>query len=121
MSATPDPAVTRVVLVVDDEPLVRMYAAELFEDLGYEVLEAEDGLDAISQLEANGNVGLLFSDCRMPRMSGPDLAAVVSQRWPEIRIVLLSGYAHPNPTRWPLLDKPFTAGDLSGMIGEARA
>lgn len=121
MPVKPEPAAKRVVLVVDDEPLVRMYAAELFEDLGYEVLEAEDGLDAIAQLEARGDVSLLFSDCRMPRMSGPDLAAVVSRRWPEVRILLVSGYAHPNPTRWPLLDKPFTAGDLGGMLADARA
>lgn len=121
MPAELDPAAKRVVLVVDDEPLVRMYAAELFEDLGYEVLEAEDGLDAVAQLETHDDVRLLFSDCRMPRMSGPDLAAVVAHRWPEIRIVLVSGYAHPNPTRWPLLDKPFTARDLRGIIDDARA
>lgn len=121
MAADPEPEDKGVVLVVDDEPLVRMYAAELFEDLGYEVLEAEDGVDALAQLEERADVRLLFSDCRMPRMTGPDLAAVVSQRWPDIRIVLVSGYAHPNPTRWPLLDKPFTARDLSGMIADARA
>jgi CheY-like chemotaxis protein len=109
------------VLVVDDEPLVRMYAAELFEDLGYEVLEAEDGLNAIAQLETHADVRLLFSDCRMPRMSGPDLAAVVALRWPDIRIVLVSGYTHPNPTRWPLLDKPFTAGDLGRMLADGSA
>lgn len=107
-----------VVLVVDDEPLVRMYAAELFEDLGYQVLEAEDGLDALARLESRNDVGLLFSDCRMPRMGGPELAAVVSSRWPDIRIVLVSGYAHPNPTRWPLLDKPFSAADFGEMIGK---
>lgn len=107
-----------VVLMVDDEPLVRMYAAELFEDLGYEVLEADDGVDALACLESRNDVKLLFSDCRMPRMGGPELASVVSNRWPDIRIVLVSGYAHPNPTRWPLLDKPFSAIDLGGMIEE---
>ncbi|HEX8569694.1 MAG TPA: response regulator [Caulobacteraceae bacterium] len=110
-----------VVLVVDDEPLVRMYAAELFEDLGYEVLEAEDGVDALARLEARDDVSLLFSDCRMPQMGGSDLAAVVSRRWPDIRIVLVSGYAHPNPTQWPLLDKPFTARDLDAVMADARA
>lgn len=109
-------------LVVDDEPLVRMYAAELFEELGYEVLEAEDGVAAVACLEGRPDVTLLFSDCRMPRMGGPELAATVARRWPDIRIVLASGYAHPNPTEWPLLGKPFTAHDLSGVIeGHAAA
>ena len=105
-----------VVLVVDDEALVRMYAAERFEDLGYEVVEAEHGLEAVEHLEKRNDISLVFSDCRMPRMGGPELAAVVSSRWPDVRIVLVSGYSHPNPTQWPLLDKPFTANDLSGLV-----
>ena len=65
------------VLVVDDEPLVRRLAVEILDDAGYEVLEASDGLEALAILRERPEVDLLFSDCRMPRIRGPELAAAV--------------------------------------------
>ncbi len=64
----------RVVLVVDDEPIVRMLAVDLFEELGCDVLEAADGPEALQRLEERPDVSLMFTDCRMPGMSGPELA-----------------------------------------------
>ncbi|WAJ29475.1 response regulator [Antarcticirhabdus aurantiaca] len=104
-----------MVLVVDDEPLVRMYAADMFEDLGVEVLEARDGVEALEILERRPDVSLLFSDCRMPRMTGPELAEEASKRWPSLRIVLASGYTDVRPTRWPLIAKPYDAAILAGI------
>ena len=92
----------KVVLVVDDEPLVRMNAVDMFEDMGFEVLEANDGLAALQVLEGRSDVSLLFSDCRMPGMTGPELAEVAAERWPHLRIVLVSGYINIKPTTWPL-------------------
>lgn len=99
----------KVVLVVDDEPLVRMNAVDMFEDLGFEVLEAGNGSAALGVLESRPDIGLLFTDCRMPGMSGPELAAVAAERWPALRIVLVSGYVNVPSLKWPLVSKPYDA------------
>jgi CheY-like chemotaxis protein len=82
----------KVVLVVDDDDSVRTLAVDLFEELGCEVLEASGGAAALVQLEARPEISLMFTDRRMPGMSGPELAAVAAQRWPALRIVLVTGY-----------------------------
>jgi CheY-like chemotaxis protein len=102
----------KVVLVVDDEPLVRINAVDMFEDMGLEVLEAGSGAAALAILEARPDVSLLFTDCRMPGMTGPELAATASQRWPALRIVLVSGYVTVKPMEWPLIPKPYDAKTL---------
>ncbi|WP_224004651.1 response regulator [Aureimonas sp. SA4125] len=106
-SRTMDSSAKRVVLVVDDEPLVRMNAVDMFEDLGFEVVEAADGAAALVILEARPDVSLLFTDCRMPGISGPELAKIASQRWPDLRIVLVSGYVNLDQVEWPLVGKPY--------------
>jgi CheY-like chemotaxis protein len=113
--------VRKVVLVVDDEALVRMNAVDMFEDMGFEVLEAGSGLDAIAILEERSDVTLLFSDCRMPGMTGPELAAAASRRWPDLRIVLVSGYVNVKPTEWPMIPKPYDAKTLESIAAEATA
>lgn len=107
----------KVVLVVDDEALVRMNAVDMFEDMGFEVLEADRAESALAILEARPDVSLLFSDCRMPGMSGPELARVVSQRWPGVRIVLVSGYVNVPSLDWPLVPKPYDARALERVAG----
>ena len=108
----------RRVLVVDDEALVRMNAVDTFEDMGFEVLEAGGGQEALQVLEEHSDVALLFTDCRMPGMSGPELAEVVAQRWPDIRIVLVTGYVNMMPMRdWPLMWKPYGAAELERVVG----
>ena len=109
----------KVVLVVDDEPLVRMNAVDMFEDMGFEVIEAGSGAAALSILEVRSDVALLFTDCRMPGMTGPELAATASQRWPDLRIVLVSGYVNVVPTQWPLIPKPYDAKALERIAAEA--
>jgi len=83
-----------VVLLVDDETLVRMVASELLEDEGYQVYEARDGQEALTILEMRGHsITVLVSDITMPNLGGLDLAAIVSARWPRIGLVLASGCA----------------------------
>ncbi|KQT46264.1 hypothetical protein ASG43_11580 [Aureimonas sp. Leaf454] len=114
-------SVRKVILVVDDEALVRMNAVDMFEDMGFEVLEAGDGAEALAMLEARSDVSLLFSDCRMPIMTGPELAAIASQRWPDLRIVLVSGYVNVRPTEWPLIPKPYDTKALETVAAQANA
>ena len=121
ISGASTPSDRKVVLVVDDEPLVRMNAVDMFEDMGFEVLEAPDGLKALHVLEQRPDVSLLFSDCRMPGMTGPELAEVAAERWPQLRIVLVSGYINIKPTAWPLLPKPYDARALQKVVTENAA
>lgn len=117
--ATAVASARKVVLVVDDEPLVRMTALDMFEDLGFETLEADSGEEALAVLEARPDVGLLFSDCRMPGMSGPELAEHASARWPSLRVVLVSGYVNTRPARFTFLDKPYDVRAVERAIEQA--
>jgi len=106
----------RLVLVVDDEPMVRMLAVDLFEELGCEVIEAGDGAEALSRLEERPDVSLMFTDCRMPGMSGPELAEVAAERWPHLRIVLVTGYHNMQVPGFPMVWKPFDQRTIERVI-----
>ena len=109
----------KVVLVVDDEPLIRMLAVDLFEELGCEVLEAGDGCEALSVLEQRTDISLMFTDCRMPGMSGPELAAAAADRWPQLRIVLVTGYHNMQSPQFPMVWKPYDQRTIERVIDEA--
>lgn len=106
----------KVVLVVDDEPLVRMLAVDLFEELGCEVIEAGGGIEALSRLEERPDVSLMFTDCRMPGMSGPELAKTAAERWPSLRIVLVTGYHNMQVPGFPMVWKPFDQRTIERVV-----
>jgi len=111
-----------VVLLAEDETLVRMVASELLEDAGYQVYEARDGQEALTILEVRGeSVAALVSDTNMPNLGGLDLAAIVSARWPHIGIVLASGNPPPDmrerlPEGARFLGKPYRQPQLIDAI-----
>ena len=107
-----------VVLVVDDDALVRMLAVDLFEEMGCEVVEAGSGAEALAKLGERGDISLMFTDCRMPGMSGPELADVATQRWPRLRIVLVTGYHNMQAPGWPIVWKPFDARTIERVVKE---
>jgi CheY-like chemotaxis protein len=81
------------VLVVEDEPLVRMSIVLHLEDAGYTVLEAGNADDAVEILQANTAITIMFTDIDMPGgMNGLKLAAAVRDRWPPIKIIITSGH-----------------------------
>jgi CheY-like chemotaxis protein len=82
-----------VVLVVEDEPFVRLNAAITLEDEGFEVIEAATARAGLALLEkGNGEVDALFTDVDMPGdMNGLELAGIVHHRWPHIALVITSG------------------------------
>jgi CheY-like chemotaxis protein len=84
-----EPAV--VVLIVEDEILVRMSVADILQDSGYHVVEARDGVEALALLEVRDDVAVLFTDVTMPNLNGITLAKIVSERWPDLGIVITSG------------------------------
>ena len=107
----------KVVLVVDDEAMVRMTAVDLFEEMGCEVIEAGGGAEALRLLEARPDVSLMFTDCRMPGMSGPELAEAAAKRWPRLRIVLVTGYYNMRSPGWPVVWKPYDARTIVRVVG----
>lgn len=78
-----------LILLVEDEAMVRWNATEILQDAGYQVLEARDGVEAIAALESHARqVSALLTDVRMPNMNGLALARTVHDRWPHIGVVI---------------------------------
>jgi CheY-like chemotaxis protein len=81
-----------VVLIVEDEFLIRMATADAIRDAGFQVLEAPDADKAIAILETRSDIRVVFTDIHMPgSMDGARLAHAVSHRWPPVRIIATSG------------------------------
>src|SRR6202521_1554944 len=91
MVATESP-VPRTVLIVEDEMMLRMRAVDMVEDAGFTPIEAINADDALALLESRSDIELLFTDIQMPgSMDGLKLAYAVHERWPLIKIILVSG------------------------------
>ena len=87
-----DRAKPPAVLIVEDEPLVRLCAVHIVEDAGYEVVEAANADEAIRILESRMDIRVVFTDIHMPgSMDGLKLATAVRDRWPPIKIMVTSG------------------------------
>src|SRR5687767_1709162 len=83
-----------LILIVEDEALLRMDAVDMIEAEGYEALEAANADDAITLLEAYPDIAVIFTDIQIPgSMDGLKLAAAVKDRWPPIKIIATSGRA----------------------------
>jgi CheY-like chemotaxis protein len=117
-----------VVLVVEDEMLLRMRAVDMVEDAGFTPIEAVDADQAVAILESRSDIAMLFTDIQMPgSMDGLKLAHAVHDRWPPIKIILVSGKLQlanieiPADSRF--FGKPFEARDMiaemQDMIGHA--
>jgi CheY-like chemotaxis protein len=91
-----------LVLIVEDEVLIRMNSVDMIREFGFEVIEAGDADEAVSTLEAFPDVGLVFTDIQMAgSMDGLRLAAVIRDRWPPVALLITSGRVRP-----PLGDMP---------------
>jgi CheY-like chemotaxis protein len=114
------------ILIVEDQDAVREIAASVLEKAGYLVMKAEDGSEALRKARAHrGRIDLLLSDVVMPEMSGPEVAERLLRRHPAMKVLFMSGYAGSVVDRFKLeeaghnvLQKPFTAHDLSRRIRE---
>src|ERR1700730_7179482 len=96
MMALDHSVVPAVVLVVEDEMLLRMRAVDMVEDAGYTSVEAVDADEAVAILESRSDIALMFTDIQMPgSMDGLKLAHTVRERWPPIKIILASGQLKP--------------------------
>jgi PAS domain S-box-containing protein len=106
------------ILAVDDDALVLFNTTAMLEELGHTVLEADSGPAALELLRQKP-VDLLITDQVMPRMTGVQLLDVVRTEWPELPVILATGYAElPGGTdlKVPKLSKPFTEQDLAQVL-----
>ncbi len=112
---------TGKVLVVDDEPFVRMLVADVLDEAGFEVIEAPNAQVALKRLELAGDVRVLFTDINMPPgMNGLELAEQVAHRWPKIGLVVSSGFERPSDDQIAdggvFVPKPFRPEDITGAV-----
>ena len=111
----------KVVLVVEDEPILRMMAVDLVEDAGFEAVEAADATEAIAILERRTDIRVVFSDIDMPHgLDGMKLAALIRKRWPPIELVLTSGKMPPRPEDLPergvFFSKPYQGREVVATL-----
>jgi CheY-like chemotaxis protein len=110
-----------VVLIVEDEFMIRSNAVEMIEEAGFEVVEAASADEAIAIIESRSDITVVFTDIQMPgSMDGLKLAAAVRDRWPPIRIVATSGHVKLVPGDLPegsrFLQKPYSAVEITKTL-----
>lgn len=101
-----------LILVVEDEPILRLAAMDMVEAAGFGAIEARNADEAVAILERRSDVRIVFTDIDMPgSMDGMKLAAAIRDRWPPIKIVLTSGHCAPDLSGLPagtrFFEKPY--------------
>ncbi len=113
------------VLVVEDDPAVRMLVREVLEELHYEAVEFADPMESVPLLASDIRIDLMISDVGMPGMNGRELADVAREHRPDLPILFITGYAENATVRgdflcdnMSMITKPFSLGDLATRISE---
>ncbi|HEY4649083.1 MAG TPA: response regulator, partial [Gemmatimonadales bacterium] len=117
---------SETILLVEDEAAVRSVAARVLRNQGYTVIQAANGAAALEQLdEFEGKIDLVLSDVVMPDMQGPELTDRIRDRRPDVKVLLMSGYAEGDKTQSGMpgsdhsfLQKPFSAESLTLRVRE---
>jgi CheY-like chemotaxis protein len=109
-------------LVVDDDRLVRRFMVDSLRNTGYRVIEAQDGATALELLQTNA-VDVLLVDFAMPDMNGAEVARLARSRYPDLRILIVSGYADTATLEAAAgsvaqLRKPFNLAELRAAVTE---
>src|SRR3954469_16185558 len=110
-----------IVLVVEDEMVLRMRAVDIVEDAGFNSMEAANADEGVGILEARSDISLLFTAIQMPgTLDGLKLAHAVHKRWPTIKIILVSGQVTLSETDKPtdsrFFGKPLETGQMIAEI-----
>ena len=107
---------SRTVLLVDDDNDVRAISADMLEELGYLVMQASNGAEALVKLREHPDFDVMVTDVRMPGMSGLELSELAGSLYASLKIILISGYFLPQPITRRFLQKPFQTHDLDRAI-----
>jgi CheY-like chemotaxis protein len=126
-SAAALPRGTETVLVVEDEKTVRTLASRVLRDLGYTVLEAGDGAEALQMIaQRREPIHVLLTDVLLPQMDGKALAERLIAKYPDVQVIFMSGAAESSHIRVKQLDsdalflqKPFSCAALASIVREA--
>lgn len=110
-----------VILVVEDEPIIRMGAIQMLEDAGFAVVEANNAHDALAILENRSDIRVVFTDINMPgTLDGLRLARMVRGRWPPIHLIVTSGLLSPSDDDLPpggrFIRKPYDPAHVMGTL-----
>ena len=116
-------------LVVDDEEIVRRLAARMLVTMGYRVLEAGSGQEAVRLLRRGAHrIDGVLTDVAMPGIGGRELGETVARCWPQIRVLYMSGFAAKRMVNEgaldpsvPFIQKPFTSEQLGRKVRETMA
>ncbi len=113
-----------IVLLVEDEPLVRLVAADILVDANFRVIEASNAEEGLTVLRAGVEVDILLSDVEMPPgLNGYELARYIHERWPTVEIVVMSGREWPREGDLPpgaaFLAKPCPSETLVSLVRSA--
>jgi len=116
-----NPLNRKVVLVVEDEPLLRMMAMDLVEEAGFDVVDAANADEAVKILEARSDIRIVFTDVDMPgSMNGIKLALAIRDRWPPIEIIIVSGHVRlaesELPNRSVFFSKPYDSQRITATL-----
>jgi two-component system, response regulator PdtaR len=108
-------------LVVEDDFLIRLGAADMVRELGFDAVEAVSADEAVGLLEQRNDIDIVFTDIQMPgSMDGLGLVAVVKDRWPPIALLVTSGQVRPSAMQLPsgavFLSKPYVRAELRAQL-----
>jgi two-component system, cell cycle sensor histidine kinase and response regulator CckA len=114
-----------VIVLVEDDPVMRRTILDILEMFGYTVLPADDGQHALALCKSlQGTPDLLLSDCRMPEMGGKELVEELEKLQVLPNVLMMTGYPEEeigrlgNDPKYPVITKPFTPSDLAKRVGE---
>jgi PAS domain S-box-containing protein len=123
IAATPAPPAKALrpltILAVDDDALVLMNTVHMLEDLGHTVFEAYSGNEALEILRREDSIDFVVTDQAMPKMTGSELAKIIKREWPDIPVLLATGYAdrvRGDDIGLPKLTKPYMQRELADAI-----
>jgi CheY-like chemotaxis protein len=106
---------SRIVLVVDDDPLLLDLLCTMLEDLGCEAVCVDSAAKALEKIEEDQRIALLITDVQMPAMDGFELAEQARVRRPDLPVVLMSG-KEPGRPGYPVMKKPFLQPQLAEIL-----
>lgn len=121
-----DIVTNKCVLIVEDEPLIRVDAVDMVADEGFPVCDAPNAAKALMILETRDDIGILFTDIDMPgEMDGLGLARIVRKRWPHIAIIIVSGHTQVADVEVPnggmFFSKPYLRATILKALHRAYA
>jgi len=119
------PEGTRILLVEDDPRVARSTLSSL-EELGYRVTACDSGAEALAIMARDGDFDLVITDVMMPEMTGPELVRILAERYPDVSVLFVTGYAGEagetaDLSGYDLLRKPFTVAALADAVSAAVA